>query len=344
MVPAESPLRLTASRAAPQETALEPPGPRPVNFALVGASGFVAPRHMRAIREVGGRLVAAVDPHDAAGALDRHFEETRFFTEIERFDRHLDKLRRGPGEGRVGVVSICSPNYLHDAHIRLALRAGADALCEKPIVINPWNLDALRVIEGETGRRVFTVLQLRLHPRIAAFRERLLAAPAGRKREVTLTYVTRRGPWYFVSWKGDESRSGGVAMNIGVHFFDLLLWFFGKVEGAEVHRREAGTMSGFLELERARVRWFLSVEAKHLPAAPDGKRRDVFRSLSVEGEEVEFSEGFEDLHAAVYREVLAGRGLGIAEAHPSVDLVYRLRHEPLAAPAADTAHPLEGSP
>lgn len=298
------------------------------NFALVGASGFVAPRHMRAIREAGGNLVAAVDPHDAAGALDRHFEDTRFFTEIERFDRHLDRLRRGPPGGRVQWVSVCSPNYLHDSHIRMALRAGCDVLCEKPIVINPWNLDALRVIEQETGRRVFTVLQLRHHPAIRALRERVQASGA-KVHEVDLRYVTRRGPWYFVSWKGDEAKSGGLAMNIGVHFFDLLLWIFGKERGVGVNRRTPATMEGTLELERARVRWLLSVDPANLPAGPDGKRRTVYRAFRVDGDEVEFSEGFEDLHTTVYREALAGRGFGIDDAHPSIDLVHRVRHAPV---------------
>ena len=213
------------------------------NFALVGASGFVAPRHMKAIKEVGGSLVAAVDNHDAAGALDRFFEDTRFFTEIERFDRHLDKCRRGPAEGRVQWVSVCSPNYLHDSHIRLALRAGCDVICEKPIVVSPWNLDALKVIEQETGRRVHTVLQLRYHPAIVALRERVLAS-GSKIHEVDLRYVTRRGPWYFVSWKGDEEKSGGLAMNIGVHFFDLILWIFGAEKGLVVTRRDAATMEG----------------------------------------------------------------------------------------------------
>jgi UDP-N-acetyl-2-amino-2-deoxyglucuronate dehydrogenase len=301
------------------------------NFALVGASGFVAPRHMKAVREVGGRLVAAVDPHDAAGALDRWAPEARFFTEIERFDRHLDRLRRGPAGDRVQYVSICSPNYLHDAHIRMALRAGADAICEKPIVINPWNLVALRTIEEETGRRVFTVLQLRHHPRILALRGRLAAARGGGRRQVALSCVTPRGPWYFVSWKGDEERSGGLAMNIGVHFFDLLLWLFGPASGLEVLRREPARMEGTLSLERADVRWSLSVDPADLPAAAaGGQRREVLRSLTVDGEEVEFSDGFEDLHTVVYREVLAGRGVGIEEARPSIDLVHRIRHAPVA--------------
>ncbi len=296
------------------------------NFALVGASGFVAPRHMRAIKDVGGSLVAAVDNHDAAGALDRFFEDTRFFTEIERFDRHLDKLRRGPAEGRVRWVSVCTPNYLHDAHIRLALRAGCDVICEKPIVVSPWNLDALKVIEGETGRRVFTVLQLRYHPAIVALRERVLAS-GSKIHDVDLRYVTRRGPWYFVSWKGNEEKSGGLAMNIGVHFFDLLLWIFGAEKGLEVTRRDAATMEGTMVLERARVRWLLSVDPANLPAGADGKRRDVLRAFTVDGKEVEFSAGFEDLHTTVYREVLAGRGFGIDDAHPSIDLVHRVRHQ-----------------
>jgi UDP-N-acetyl-2-amino-2-deoxyglucuronate dehydrogenase len=295
------------------------------NFALVGASGFVAPRHMKAIRDAGGRLVAAVDPHDAAGALDRWFEDTRFFTEIERFDRHLDKLRRGPEGDRVRWLSVCSPNYLHDAHIRLGLRAGCDVLCEKPIVVNPWNLDALRAIEQETGRRVRTVLQLRYHPKIVALREKVLAS-GGKRHRVDLRYVTRRGPWYFVSWKGDEAKSGGLAMNIGVHFFDLLLWIFGKAEASKVTRRDAGTMEGTLRLERADVKWLLSVDPVHLPAGPDGKRLNVYRAFVVDGDEVEFSEGFEDLHTTVYREVLAGRGFGIDDAYPSIELVHAIRN------------------
>jgi UDP-N-acetyl-2-amino-2-deoxyglucuronate dehydrogenase len=300
------------------------------NFALIGAAGFVAPRHMRAIREVGGRLVAAVDPHDAAGALDRWFEDTRFFTEIERFDRHLDKCRRGPAGGRVDWVSVCSPNYLHDSHLRLALRAGCDAICEKPLVVNPWNLDGLAEIERETGKRVLTVLQLRQHAGVKALRERVLASGAA-VHDVEVRYVTRRGPWYFVSWKGEESRSGGLAMNIGVHFFDLLLWIFGGVRGAAVARREAATMEGTLDLERARVRWLLSVDPALLPAGPDGKRKDVHRVFTVDGASLDLSEGFEDLHAAVYRDALAGRGTGIDDARPSIELVHRIRTAPVSA-------------
>jgi len=294
---------------------------RPLNFALVGASGFVAPRHMRAIAEVGGRLVAAVDPHDAAGALDRWAPEALFFTSMEEFERHLEGLRRGPPEGRVDRVVICSPNGLHGDHIRRALRGGADVLCEKPLVVDPGDLDALEGVERETGRRVRTVLQLRLHPAAAALRERLRSAPAGRVHEVDLVYVTRRGPWYHASWKGDEARSGGLAMNIGVHLFDLLIWLFGAAGRLEVRERERGHLSGTLELERARVRWFLSVEARHLP---EGKGA-VHRVLAVDGEEVDLSAGMEDLHTAVHREVLGGGGPGIAEARPSIELVARVR-------------------
>jgi UDP-N-acetyl-2-amino-2-deoxyglucuronate dehydrogenase len=296
------------------------------NFALIGAAGFVAPRHLRAIRDTSNQLVAAVDPHDSVGVLDSYFPDARFFTEIERFDRHLDKCRRGPAEGRVHWVSVCTPNYLHDAHIRLALRAGCDVICEKPIVVSPWNLDALKVIEQETGRRVFTVLQLRYHPAIVALRERVMAS-GSKIHEVDLRYVTRRGPWYFVSWKGNEEKSGGLAMNIGVHFFDLILWIFGAETGLEVTRRDAATMEGTMTLERARVRWLLSVDPANLPPGPDGKRRNVFRAFTVDGQEIEFSEGFEDLHTTVYREVLAGRGFGIDDAHPSIDLVHRVRHQ-----------------
>jgi UDP-N-acetyl-2-amino-2-deoxyglucuronate dehydrogenase len=234
---------------------------------MTGVGGFVAPRHLKAIKDTGNRLVAASDPHDAVGVLDKYSFEVRFFTEIERFDRHLEKLKRGPEAERVNYVSICSPNYLHDAHIRLALRSGADALCEKPLVINPWNLDALQELEQETGRRVYTVLQLRLHPQLIALRDRLRAA-AGTQHDVSLTYCTSRGRWYDVSWKGSEERSGGIVTNIGIHFFDLLLWLFGSVTSCEVHLRDDRRIGGVLALERARVRWFLSTDTVDLPFVP----------------------------------------------------------------------------
>jgi UDP-N-acetyl-2-amino-2-deoxyglucuronate dehydrogenase len=298
------------------------------NFALTGAAGFVAPRHLKAIKDTGNRLVAAVDPHDAVGALDRYSFDVRFFTEIERFDRHLEKLRRGAEAERVHYVTICSPNYLHDAHIRLALRVGAHAICEKPLVINPWNLDALRELEEETGRKVNTVLQLRLHPQLMTLRDRLARERPADVHEVCLTYVTARGPWYDVSWKGSDERSGGIVTNIGIHFFDLLLWMFGAVRACEVHVRDEHRIGGYLDLERAHVRWFLSTDIRDLPfrAEPGGKT--TFRSITVDGHEVEFSEGFTDLHTRVYEEVLAGRGFGIEEGRPSIDLSHRIRRAP----------------
>jgi len=299
----------------------------PRNFALMGAAGFVAPRHVKAIKDTGNRLVAAADPHDAVGVLDRYFFDVRFFTEVERFDRHLEKLRRGSDADRVHYVSICSPNYLHDAHIRLALRAGAHAICEKPLVINPWNLDALQQLEQETGGRVNTVLQLRLHPQLVAMRDRL-EAEGPFERDVCLTYVTARGRWYDVSWKGVDERSGGIVTNIGIHLFDLLLWLFGPVTSCEVHVREPRRIGGFLQLARARVRWFLSADAADLPFAPEPGVKTTFRSITVDGHEVEFSEGFGDLHTRTYEEVLAGRGFGIDHARPSVELSHRIRKEP----------------
>jgi UDP-N-acetyl-2-amino-2-deoxyglucuronate dehydrogenase len=302
------------------------------NFALIGAGGFVAPRHLRAIRDTGNALVAATDPHDAVGVLDQYSFDVRFFTEIERFDRHIEKLRRVGDKQRVHYVSICSPNYLHDAHVRLALRAGADALCEKPLVINPWNLDALEEIERETGRRVFTVLQLRLHPTLVALHERLRLHPASH-HDVELTYVTARGAWYGVSWKGDEHRSGGVATNIGIHFFDMLIWLFGDVTSAEVHLREPSRMGGTLQLQRAAVRWFLSTNTEDVPRAVEDRRPSTYRSITVDGEQIEFSGGFADLHTLVYQEMLSDRGFGIAEARPSIELIHRIRSCAVTMPA-----------
>jgi UDP-N-acetyl-2-amino-2-deoxyglucuronate dehydrogenase len=292
---------------------------------MTGVAGFVAPRHLKAINDTGNRLVAAVDPHDAVGVLDKYAFDVRFFTEIERFDRHLEKLRRGPDADRVDYVSVCSPNYLHDAHIRLALRVGAHVICEKPLVINPWNLDALQELERETGRRVNTVLQLRLHPQLIALRERLTSAAAANPHEVCLTYVTARGSWYDVSWKGSEERSGGLVTNIGIHFFDLLIWLFGGVVSCEVHVRDQRRLSGYLQLERARVRWFLSSDIRDLPFTPEPGVKTTYRSITVDGHEIEFSEGFTDLHTRVYQESLAGRGFSIDESRPSIELSYRIR-------------------
>jgi UDP-N-acetyl-2-amino-2-deoxyglucuronate dehydrogenase len=300
----------------------------PKNFAITGVAGFVAVRHLKAIADTGNRLVAAVDPHDAVGVLDRYAFDVRFFTEFERFDRHLEKLRRGPASERVHYVSVCSPNYLHDAHVRLALRVGADAICEKPLVINPWNLDGLQELEQETGQRIYTVLQLRLHPALIAFRERLHAQPA-RRHSVQLAYLTARGRWYDVSWKGVEERSGGIVTNIGIHFFDLLVWLFGPVETSAVHLHETKRAAGTLALANADVQWYLSAEAVDLPFTPEPGKRTTFRSITVDGEQLEFSDGFADLHTRVYAEALAGRGFGVDEVRPSIELSHRIRHAPV---------------
>lgn len=291
------------------------------NFALLGAAGFVAPRHLQAIRATGNRLVAACDPHDAVGILDRYFLDAKFFTEVERFDRHLEKARRLGEADRVHYVSICTPNYLHDAHVRLALRVNAHAICEKPLVINPWNLDQLAELERESAGRVYTVLQLRYLPQLQRLRDEV--RDRARRADVVLSYVTRRGPWYRISWKGSEAKSGGLPTNIGVHFFDLLQWIFGAPRTCEVHIAEPERWSGFLELERADVRWYLSTRAADLPAGPDGP--PAFRSLAIDGEELEFSPGFTDLHTVVYEDVLAGGGFGIEDARPSVELAHRIR-------------------
>jgi len=309
------------------------------NFAVTGVAGYVAPRHLQAIQATGNRLVAAVDPHDAVGVLDRYAFDVQYFREFERFERHLEKLRRGPEAERVHYVSVCSPNFLHDTHVRLALRAGADAICEKPLVINPWNLDALAELETETGRKVSTVLQLRVHPQLVALRERLSRERSSTRRDVRLAYVTARGPWYDASWKGDDERSGGIVTNIGIHLFDLLLWLFGPAQECVVHARGPRRAAGALELERARVRWLLSTELADLPSAPAPGARASHRSITIDGEEVEFSEGFADLHTRVYEEVLAGRGFGIQDARPSVELAARIRGADVD-PADERRHPM----
>ncbi len=296
-------------------------------FALIGAAGYIAPRHMKAIKETGNLLEAALDRCDSVGIIDSYFPEAHFFTEFERFDRHIDKQRR-KGKG-VEYVSICSPNYLHDAHIRWALRSGADAICEKPLVLNPWNIDGLEEMEKETGKKVYNILQLRLHPSIMALRERIqkeLAADPDRIYDIDLTYLTSRGRWYFVSWKGDESKSGGVATNIGIHFFDMLSWIFGEVKESVVHIKSRHTNAGFLRLENARVRWFLSVNYDYIPDEVKKRGQRTYRSITVEGEEIEFSGGFTDLHTKSYEEILAGRGFGVQEARPSIELVSQIRH------------------
>lgn len=307
------------------------------NFALMGAAGYVAPRHLRAIRDTGNQLLAACDPNDSVGVLDAYFLDTKFFTEVERFDRHLEKLKRRSPEGRVHYVSICTPNYLHDAHVRLALRVGADAICEKPLVINPWNLDQLAEIERESEGKVYTTLQLRHLPAMLSLKETL--AESQKRASIELTYVARRGPWYQISWKGDEAKSGGLALNIGVHFFDLLLWIFGAPKRSEVHLREAERWSGYIELEHADVRWYLSTRPKDLPESCRLAGKPAFRSLQIDGEELEFSKGFTDLHTRVYEGILAGEGFGVESARPSVELVYELRQATVQRPGS-ISHPM----
>jgi UDP-N-acetyl-2-amino-2-deoxyglucuronate dehydrogenase len=310
------------------------------NFALIGAAGYVAPRHMRAIQETGNVLVAALDPNDSVGIIDSYFPEASFFVEFERFDRHVDKLRR-IGQ-KIDYVSICSPNYLHDAHIRFALRSGADAICEKPLVLNPWNLDALEEIEKETGKKVYNILQLRVHPSLIALKEKIDKEWEQKKEKykIDLTYITSRGKWYFISWKGDLQKSGGVATNIGIHFFDMLIWIFGAVKHQEVHYSEPlKKMAGYVELEKAEVRWFLSVDVRDLPEEAVKKQKRTYRSITVDGEEIEFSGVFADLHTIVYQDIMQGGGFGIAEARPSIELVYRIRNiQPVGF--NDRVHPL----
>lgn len=293
-------------------------------FALIGAAGFIAPRHLKAIKETGNILVAALDRHDNVGILDSYFPDADFFTEFERFDRHLDKLKRK--NQSVEYISICSPNYLHDSHIRFALRCGANAICEKPLVLNPWNLDALAEIENETGKKIYTILQLRLHADIIALRNKVLNGPKNKIYEIDLQYMTSRGNWYHNSWKGDLAKSGGIATNIGIHFFDMLIWIFGGVKAIQVKQMNDDCASGFLQLENANVNWFLSINYDDLPDTVKASGKRTFRSLRMEGQEIEFSDGFTDLHTQSYKEILNGNGFGIQEAIPSVQLVNQIRN------------------
>lgn len=308
----------------------------PPQFALLGVGGFVAPRHLRAIKDVGGQLRVALDPSDSVGVMDSYFPEASFFTEFERFDRFVDRERR---EGRpIQYVSICSPNYLHDSHVRFALRSEADAICEKPLVLNPRNVDALEALERDTGRKVNTILQLRLHPAIIALRDKVATAPKGTMHEVDLTYITSRGRWYYISWKGDEAKSGGIATNIGVHFYDMLSFVFGALKTNVVMHRAPDCAAGYLEYERARVRWFLSINARDLPT-PAAQAQRTHRSITVNGEEVEFSGGFTDLHTASYAEIVRGCGFGLADVRPSIETVAHIRNAPVE-PGAMEPHPI----
>lgn len=303
-------------------------------FALIGAAGYIAPRHMRAIKAVGGDLRVAFDPNDSVGIIDSHFPDASFFVEFERFDRYVDKLRRR-GE-KIDYVSICSPNYLHDAHSRFALRSDADAICEKPLVLNPWNIDGLREIETETGRKISTILQLRLHPTIQALKQRIDASGTN-EIVVDLTYITSRGRWYYTSWKGNEEKSGGIATNIGVHFFDMLSYVFGPAQRNVVHLRSDERAAGYLECGRAKIRWFLSVDRRDLPENVRDTKT-TYRSMLIDGEELEFSDGFTDLHTKSYEEILAGRGFPIEEVRSSISIVSEFRVRKVE-PNAGERHP-----
>lgn len=298
----------------------------PENFALIGCGGYIAPRHLQAIKDTGNLLVAAVDPHDSVGILDRFFSNVRFFTEFERFDRYIDKLRRKNAGEEIHYVTICSPNYLHDAHARFALRIGSHAICEKPVVLNPWNIDALQELENESSNRIFTVLQLRVHPSIERLKAEIANEKADRKKEVVLTYITSRGPWYLQSWKGQLEKSGGLATNIGIHFFDMLLWIFGSVQHKEIHFASPMKTGGYIELERARVKWFLSIDRSDLPEEAISKGQPTFRSITIDGKELEFSGGFADLHTKVYQDILNGKGYGLEDAKPSIILAHDIRN------------------
>jgi UDP-N-acetyl-2-amino-2-deoxyglucuronate dehydrogenase len=301
------------------------------NFALTGVAGYIAPRHLKAIKETGNNLIAALDPHDSVGILDQYFPDAAFFTEFERFDRHIEMLKRKEKDFKLDYLTICSPNNLHDAHIRFALRIGADAICEKPLVLNPWNLDALQLLEKEFGKKIYTILQLRIHPSLIALHSQLnpksnIQHPASSIRhQVSLNYITSRGLWYNFSWKGDNQKSGGIATNIGIHLFDLLIWLFGKVEGFELEIVQQNKIGGTLRLENADVKWFLSIDKSNLPEIAIKNKNSTYRSILIDGKEIEFTEGFTDLHTEVYKEIFAGRGFGIEDSRPSIELVYKIR-------------------
>ena len=298
-----------------------------INFGLIGASGYIAPRHMRAIKDTGNELIAALDPYDGIGIMDSYFPQAYFFTEYERFDRFVDKWRRN-GNKKIEYIAITTPNYLHDSHIRFALRSGANAICEKPLVLNPHNIDQLKIIEEESGKKVFNILQLRLHESIVALKNKIskeLLQNPDRIYDVDLTYLTSRGKWYFISWKGDEDKSGGVATNIGVHFFDMLSWIFGPIEENIVHLKQPDANAGYMRLKNANVRWFLSVNYDYIPENIKSSGKRTFRSIKVDGDEIEFSDGFTDLHTKSYEHILSGEGFGLDEARNSINIVSSIR-------------------
>lgn len=298
------------------------------NFALIGAAGYIAPRHMKAIKETGNTIIAALDPFDSLGIMDSYFPKADFFTEFERFDRHISKLQFDKNIA-LDYVSICTPNYLHDAHIRFGLRQGADAICEKPLVLNPWNIDALIKMEEKTGKRIWNILQLRVHPSIIALKEKIANGPKDKIYDVDLTYLTSRGNWYYTSWKGNLSKSGGIATNIGVHFFDMLSWIFGDVKQNVVHVNTHDRAAGYLEFEKARVRWFLSINADTLPDEIKAKNQTTYRSITIDGKELEFSTGFNDLHTTSYQKIISGKGYGVEAPRQAIEIVHDIRHATL---------------
>ena len=307
------------------------------NFALIGAAGYIAPRHMKAIKETGNKLIAAFDPMDSVGIIDSYFPNADFFIEPERFDRHLDKLRRS-GKNKVNYISICSPNYLHDAHIRMALRNDANAICEKPLVLNPWNLDGLEEIENETGKKVFNILQLRHHKAIIDLKRKIDALPNDRIHDIDLTYITSRGKWYHYSWKGNISKSGGIVTNIGIHFFDMLCWIFGDAISSKVYLQNHDKASGVLQLKNANVRWFLSVDGNDLPATAIDNNQSTYRSITVDNSEIEFSGGFTDLHTESYKNILNNKGYGISHARNSIEIAHMIRNQKISTGLGDK-HP-----
>lgn len=310
-----------------------------INFALIGAAGYIAPRHMRAIKDTNNNLVAALDKNDSVGVIDSFFPKADFFLESERFDRHLYKLAHSLESPKVKYVGICSPNYLHDAHIRMTLRNQADAICEKPLVLNPWNIEALGDLEKETGKKIYNILQLRLHPSIIQLKKEIDAAPANKMYDIDLTYITSRGSWYFISWKGDKTKSGGIATNIGVHFYDMLTHIFGSVKENIVHYSSEDAAAGFLQLEKARVRWFLSINSDFLPNEVKAKGQTTFRSITVDNKEIEFSGGFTDLHTQSYQQILTGNGFGLNDARNSIEIVHNIRNSNPIGKVGDY-HPL----
>ena len=308
------------------------------NFAIIGVGGYIAPRHLKAIKETGNNLLVALDKSDSVGIMDSFFPKADFFTEPERFERHVYKTQHGSGE-KIDIFSICTPNYLHDAHIRMALLNGADAICEKPLVLNPWNIDALSELEKETGHKIYNILQLRLHPAIINLKKKIEAGDPNKIYDVDLTYITSRGKWFHYSWKGDIAKSGGLATNIGIHFFDMLQYIFGKKKMLVVHHRDNHVVSGYLELEKARVRWFLSVDSEYLPDDIKAKGQTTYRSIQIAGDELEFTGGFTDLHTESYKNILAGNGFGIQNAKPSIEMVHYIRNAEIVNTMKDCEHP-----